>query len=247
MLPKVVHYNINLPYEGPTKKIKAAFISDIHIGDIIDYKQVKLLVELVQKEQPDYVFVGGDQLDYYFSYVANDLDNYTSLMRSLHNDQSKIFYVLGNHEYYKDLKEKIEWFHNIGTLICDSVVQLDHNLFLIGRDDAFNSNRAELSTLVRDIPSTATTILLSHQPRDPKEELDNGINLALHGHTHEGQFIPFSWLMYLVYDNPHGYKRVGETHYITSSGFGVSTTSLRVGTHSEIAIIDITLESKENN
>ncbi len=243
MLPNVQRYDIVLTSGTHSKRnIKIALVTDMHIGGIIQQHQVQHLVNLLQKESPDYVFLGGDQLDYYYSYISQDSTTYTDLMQRLHPRRDRIFSILGNHEYYIDTESKLRWFQSFSTLLKDSVVALDDDLYLIGRDDAYNTNRLPLSELTKGIPPSAIKILLSHQPKDPEEEQINGIDLALHGHTHRGQFIPFSWLMHLFFDNPYGYKQVGRTHYITSSGYGVSTSPIRIGTKSEIVIINLTIE-----
>lgn len=99
------------------------------------------MVEMVQKEKPDYVCVGGDQIDYYFDYIE-DNPQITELLSSMHPDKNRIFHVLGNHEYYIDLEKKCDWLSLCGTLLRDSVVQLNDSLYLIGRDDAYNTARA---------------------------------------------------------------------------------------------------------
>lgn len=239
--PVVTSYDISIKYNGEPKKIKIALVTDIHIGEIITKDYVKRMVSMVQHEQPDYVFVGGDQLDYYFDYIEKDPE-LTTLMRSLHPDSSRIFHILGNHEYYKDLDKKTEWLSSIGTLLCDSVVQLQDSLYLIGREDDSNELRLPLAKLVESVPRGATSIVLDHQPSEPEEERTNGIALAMHGHTHDGQFIPFKWLLMLSFENSCGHQFREGTHYITSSGYGLSSSPIRIGTNSEVVIINLSLE-----
>ena len=95
---------------------------------------------------------------------------------------------------------------------------------------AYNeSNRLPLKSLVEEVPEGATTILLDHQPIEPDVERALGIDLALHGHTHDGQFIPFKWLVWLNFENSYGYLHRGVTHYIclldTSCACGCRTSS----------------------
>lgn len=241
MHPVVTRYDVSVPYNGEPKKLKIALITDIHFGDIITKEQVRKMVKMVQAEEPDYVFVGGDQLDYYFEFVEEDPE-ITALMRSLHPDATKIFHVVGNHEHYIDLEKKCDWLSSIGILLRDQVVQLEDGLYLVGRDDAYNKLRKPLVTLMQQVPEEATTLVLDHQPKEPEEERANGIALSMHGHTHDGQFIPFKWLVGLVFENSCGYLEKGGTQYITSSGFGLSSSPIRIGTRSEIVIINLSLK-----
>lgn len=238
--PVVTHYEVNLPYEGAPHELTIALITDIHIGELVRKDLVEKMVEMVQKEKPDYVCVGGDQIDYYFDYIE-DNPQITELLSSLHPDKNRIFHVLGNHEYYIDLEKKCDWLSLCGTLLRDSVVQLNDSLYLIGRDDAYNTARAPLKQLTEQVPKGATTILLDHQPVEPELERELGIDLSLHGHTHNGQFIPFKWLVALRYENPYGYLQKGDTHYITSSGIGFSSSPILFGTKSEVVIIHLKL------
>lgn len=239
--PVITRYEVSVPHNGEAKELKIALITDMHIGELIGRKDLEKMVRLVQAERPDYVFIGGDQLDYYFDYVEKDPE-ITKLITSLHPDSNRIYHVLGNHEYYIDLEQKCQWIKDTGILLRDSVVQLSDSLYLIGRDDAYNEFRSPLSKLTDLVPDGATTIVLDHQPIEPDIERDLGIDLSLHGHTHDGQFIPFKWLVALRFENSYGYLKKGNTHYITSSGFGYSSSPILFGTKSEVVMIHLKLE-----
>lgn len=236
--PRVTRHSIELPATPHTPdSLRIAFISDIHIGEIMSPKRVARLAEMVRAEAPDIVMVGGDVVDYHTSYMY--LPGVKEALLSLHPDKGKIYYVLGNHEYYYHLEEKEAWIRSLGTLLKDSVALIAPDIYLIGRDDATNRYRATLSTLTDSIPPGAIRIVLDHQPKEMKQEREGGIHLALHGHTHNGQFIPFKWAVALTFERSYGlYRRDGTTYYI-SSGYGVAGSTFRVGTYSEIAILDV--------
>lgn len=237
MHPRVAYHRVNINKACGTDSLRIAFVSDIHVGEIISEKELKRLSEMVRAEQPDYVLVGGDVIDYYTAPAFKPAVE--KWLKSLHPNPSHIIYVLGNHEYYYHPLQKEKWLRGLGVLLKDSVLQLQENLYLIGRDDRTNKHRAPLQALMQNIPQGAATIVLDHQPTDVKQERQLGVDLALHGHTHNGQFIPFKWVVGLAFERAYGFYRKGNTAYYVSSGYGVAGSPFRVGTHSEIAVLDL--------
>lgn len=243
--PIVNEYDIVLDHKGPEKDLKIAFVSDVHIGEFIREKQIKQMVGMIKAEDPDYIFFGGDMLDYYFSFIEKQ-PAITKMLKELLPDRGKVFYVLGNHEYYADTAKKIEWMKEIGTLMINDAVQIDDSLYLVTRDDATQDPRPPLQQIMQKVPQGSTTILLEHQPATTKESQENGIDLALHGHTHNGQFIPFNWVVALRFPKSFGWYKEGDTQYVVSSGYGIAGSTFRIGTRSEIVIINLKLRNQSH-
>lgn len=86
-------------------------------------------------------------------------------------------------------------------------------------------------------------ILLDHQPLHLDETEKNGIDLQLSGHTHNGQMWPLNYITARIYEVSYGYKRKGNTQIIVSSGFGVWGPRIRLGSRSEILLINIKFKS----
>lgn len=236
--PKVVRHEVHLPRTAQTPdSLKVVFVSDTHIGELIGLKDIERLREMVRRESPDLVLMGGDILDYYTSYAH--LPGMTEAMRGLHSDPSRVYYVNGNHEYYYGREEKEAWFRSLGTFLKDSVVSIAPDVYLIGRDDYMNKERASLASLKRHVPEGAVTLVLDHQPKEVIEERAEGVDLALHGHTHDGQFIPFKWVVSAAFEQSYGLYTKGNTTYCISSGYGVAASTFRVGTHSEIVVLTL--------
>jgi len=82
-------------------------------------------------------------------------------------------------------------------------------------------------------------IVLDHQPWSFAEMNMNGVDLGLHGHTHNGQLWPYPLLMKLVYECPYGYYKKGPTQFYVSSGIGIAGPPYRVGTVSELVVLHI--------
>ena len=65
-----------------------------------------------------------------------------------------------------------------------------------------------------------------------------GFDLLLAGHTHGGQFLPWTWLTSRIYGQyVHGLKRFGKLMIFTTWGAGTWGPPLRVGTKPEIVLI----------
>jgi hypothetical protein len=70
--------------------------------------------------------------------------------------------------------------------------------------------------------------------------INTGISLQLSGHTHAGQFFPFTWVANKVFKGFHyGLHRIDNFHINISSGTGSWGPPLRSGYLSEIILITL--------
>ena len=101
------------------------------------------------------------------------------------------------------MAKKKAWIKLVGgTLLVDSIATPGGAVTLIGRDDYTQRGRATLSELIGQIPQESQQlprILFEHQPRQLDSLASNGIDLALYGHTHDGQIFPFTLLVRAYY------------------------------------------------
>src|ERR1035441_3556649 len=82
-------------------------------------------------------------------------------------------------------------------------------------------------------------ILLTHAPDRPEIAEAAGISLQLSGHTHLGQFIPWSWMAGRIYRQfVYGLRRIGKMQVFTSSGAGTWGPPLRLGSNPEIVVLE---------
>ena len=80
------------------------------------------------------------------------------------------------------------------------------------------------------------SILLVHAPDHPGAEAA-GISPAV-GHTHLGQFLPWSWMARRIYRQfVYGLSRIGKMQVFTSSGAGTWGPPLRLGSNPEIVML----------
>ena len=81
-------------------------------------------------------------------------------------------------------------------------------------------------------------LLLQHEPTDLEELDEYGIDLAVSGHTHDGQIFPGNIVSRIKGPQSYGLKKWGDADVIVTSGVGYYGPPIRVATISEIVVID---------
>lgn len=232
---------ISKPIEEGTFKV--ALVSDVHLNVVIDGIRFRRLVRILVDESPDLVVFVGDTLDSPPNIYRRQWSK--SILMNL-NPKYGIYAVLGNHEYYNGfIKEDIRQFDHGGIrLLRDKSTRLPNGVFLVGRDDRYRkyfreTRRKKLDCLFDGVDGRAPVILLDHQPSDPLKAEKLGVDLMLSGHTHNGQFFPFTLITRWLYPRVYGYYRYGNLQMIVTSGYGLLGPPLRIGSRPEVAIVTI--------
>ena len=230
-------YDISL---GLIKRMKIVLLSDIHVGTFVDGKQLKKIVSEVNSMEADSIWIAGDLFDVdAFDYC--DLNKISSILKKLRAKKG-IYACLGNHDP-NSKSEKIKDFYkktNI-QLIIDDYKKMDE-FTIIARDDiTTNVHRKKLSELMKDINSDKPCIVMDHNPLGILEAIENNVDLIVCGHTHKGQFFPANVFTKLAYGKRgyYGYSKSDNTQSIVSSGVGFFQMPMRIGSNSEIVIINI--------
>ena len=86
--------------------------------------------------------------------------------------------------------------------------------------------------------SAAFRLLLAHNPRIAPLAEQAGFDLQLSGHTHAGQFFPWTFVIHLVH-GPHaaGLSRRGRLRVYVSAGTGTWGPPVRLGTRPELTLL----------
>jgi hypothetical protein len=88
------------------------------------------------------------------------------------------------------------------------------------------------------IDKSTASILLNHVPNRLPIVEEAGVSLQLSGHTHGGQFVPFTWLTQRVFGKfTHGLHAFGSLQVLTSYGAGTWGPPMRVGTKPEVVLL----------
>ena len=150
------------------------------------------------------------------------------------------YYIAGNHEEFYSHAEYLSALTRAGVRVLNNEkIELD-GLQLVGvhyRDAIELENyRAILRRAALD--RNRASVLLLHAPVKLALAEEEGISLQLSGHTHGGQFFPYTWIAGRVWGKfIHGLQRLGNLQVYTSYGAGTWGPPMRVGTRPEIVLI----------
>jgi len=239
--PRVVRITVALPnlpvqWRGRT----AALVSDLHLGHVRNGRFVRRVVNKLLTLQNDIVFVAGDLCDG----VAGDFEKLARPWADLVKDRQAaalgVYYIAGNHEEFYRNAEYLPPLLRAGVRVLNNEkVEVD-GLQLIGVHyrDAVNADQYRSILQRMKLDRTRASVLLLHAPvRLPISE-EEGISLQLSGHTHGGQFFPWTLIAQRVWKKfIHGLQRFGALQVYTTYGTGTWGPPLRVGTRPEIVVI----------
>lgn len=235
--PDVNHQNINLKKPINGKPMKVVAISDVHLGNGTRKPQLQKFIKMINAQEPDLIVIGGDLIDNSLTPVYQQ-KMYEEL--NLLKAPMGIFMVPGNHEYISGMEECERFLKNTPIrLLRDTVVTLPNGLQLIGRDDRTNRRRLPITELMTKADNNKPTFLLDHQPYELAKKDSLGIDIQFYGHTHRGQVWPMSLIVDNMYEQSHGYRQWPYSHVYVSSGLSLWGPPFRIGTDSEMVIIQI--------
>jgi predicted MPP superfamily phosphohydrolase len=222
----------NLPeaWRGRT----AALISDVHLGHVRNGSFLRRVVAMILREEPDAVFIAGDLYDG----TAIDAGRAAEPLNKLTAPHG-VYFVAGNHEQFGDDSKYLRAIAAAGVRVLSSEkVEVD-GLQILGvpyRNAAGGKLASALDGMGLD--RERASILLVHAPDHPEIAEAAGISLQLSGHTHLGQFVPWSWMARRIYRQfVYGLSRIGKMQVFTSSGAGTWGPPLRLGSNPEIVML----------
>ncbi len=212
----------------------AALITDTHLGHVRGVRFANRIVAMVSRFQPDIILIGGDLYDG----TAANVGKLAEPLRGLSAPYGSYF-IAGNHEEFGDHTKYLEAVQAAGVRVLNNEKVVLDGLQLVGvhyRDAVAPEHLRAILRSAR-LDSNSASILLTHAPDQLAVAADEGIGLQLSGHTHGGQFFPFTLFTRRIYGAfVYGLNRLGSLLVYTSYGAGTWGPPLRVGTRPEIVL-----------
>lgn len=236
--------NVDIHIAGLNSEIRAALLTDIHIGHFWGVKTLQKVVDKTNAENPEVVFITGDLFD---GKIRLNDESLAPLARL----DAPVYFVEGNHDGYSGAVEIKQRLRKIGVQVLENEVTHFNEIQIIGlnhmlADDnatdmhatRVRSNiKATLKTL--NIFPNKPTVLLHHSPDGVQYANQHGVDLYLAGHTHAGQIFPVSLIAKWMFEYNKGLYDFKGTRVYVSQGIGTFGPPMRVGTISEITILNL--------
>lgn len=231
----------NLPpaFEG----YKILQISDLHIGGTIRGDYVRNVVDMSNSVDADLVAFTGDFADGKVSELKGD-----SAMLAEIKSKDGTYFITGNHEYYHDLNHWLPFYKDLGF----HVLRNSHQVITKGPDKLVIAGVNDLQTrgmgppeeidiakAAENMPEDAVKILLMHQPNLYKDAAKAGFDLQLSGHTHGGQFFPWTLVVPFFHDFFKGLGSYENLQVYVSVGTGYWGPALRTFVPTEITVLTL--------
>ncbi len=262
----VTNYGVTIDKEvKKMKRLRVAHISDLHLSYNSDEKMIRRMVEKVNAQKPDVVFVTGDMFTSCYGSLK-DPKHYIRILKKIKAKEG-VFWVYGNHDVEEPLfcgfgleppenairTKKIERFIKRSgmTILDDECTAIaGGEVQIVGRKDLLkpgggNDSAMPVNELMDDLDRAKPILALVHEPVGYKELSENGADIAFSGHTHNGQVFPGNILTRFWNDMVYGMEKRSGMWAEVTSGVGFYGPPLRIGTDSEIAVIDITFNGQK--
>ncbi len=212
-----------------------ALISDVHAGNIRGRHFVRRIVARLNQLKHAAVFISGDMFDGTKVDPGHVAQPWADL-----KIPAGAYFVSGNHDEFGDPAPLLAALERAGLRVLHNEKVEREGLQIVGVHDHETRDSRNFQTILRraQIDRHCPSILLAHQPSNLDVPEEAGISLQLSGHTHGGQFWPWSWVVAKVHGRfTSGLNRLGNLQVFTTSGTGTWGPPLRVGTKSEIVLL----------
>jgi predicted MPP superfamily phosphohydrolase len=231
--------------EPALQGLRIVQITDLHIGPTIRASYVRRVVRMANALDADLVALTGDLVDGAVERLARQVEPLAELRAA-----ARVFYVPGNHEYYSGAGPWLAHFRSLGfeVLLNEyATVSIRGARIIVGGvlDPAAARVLGPLHVPRPDLAAgcgedAAFRLLLAHNPKLAPLAQAAGFDLQLSGHTHAGQFFPWTLAVRFIHA-PHaaGLSRSGRMWVYVSAGSGTWGPPLRLGSEPELTLLRI--------
>jgi predicted MPP superfamily phosphohydrolase len=214
---------------------RAALVSDLHLGHVRNGSFLRRVVRTILSEEPDAIFIAGDLYD------GTAIDAYRAAVPLGKLTAPKgVYFVAGNHDEFRGEADFLHAVQATGVRVLhNEKVDVD-GLQIAGVPYANATQKGHLAAALdaMALDRDRASILVIHAPDHPEVAEAAGISLQLSGHTHLGQFLPWTFFARRAYrEFVYGLSRIGKMQVFTSSGVGTWGPPLRLGSNPEIVML----------
>lgn len=222
---------------------KAILIADLHYGVSLNDKNLQKYCNEISMLNPDFVFLAGDIVD-----ERTTKEQMISAFKILGSIKTKygVYFTYGNHDknnYSRNKKYNLEELNreitNNNIIILEEEKKyINNDILLIGR--AYEK-RSKINEIIEKNDSNLYSILIDHIPQEYEINKNEGINLELSGHTHDGQIFPIGIIerLFKTADLIYGKKDIDNFSGIVTSGIAGWAIPIRTEGHSEYVAINL--------
>jgi len=234
---RVKRITVGLPNLPPSWRGRVtALVSDVHLGHVNEARFMQGIVDRLTRLRPDVVFLTGDLYD------GTKVDA-IALAVPWKNLSPPLgaYFITGNHEEFADPSQYLDAVTRVGFRVLNNEKVTIDGLQVVGvrHHDSTNPDRFRSILKRAAVNREQPSILLSHAPHALRIPEQAGISLQLSGHTHGGQFFPFTWFTRRIFgEYTYGLKRFGNMTVYTTTGVGTWGPPMRLGTQPEIVLIN---------
>lgn len=233
---RVVRVTVKLPnlpesWRGRT----AAVVSDLHLGHVRNGGFLRRIIRKLSDLHPDVLLIPGDLFDgteVDLPRLAKPWSEFSPPLGS--------YFITGNHEQFASPSKYLDAVRQSGIRVLENERIVLDGLQIVGVHyrDSVNVERFRSVLRRAALNSDAASVLLVHNPNRLPVAAEAGISLQISGHTHHGQFFPWTKVVSRLY-GPYAYglNRFGDLAVYTSCGAGTWGPPMRLGSNPEIVLI----------
>jgi predicted MPP superfamily phosphohydrolase len=233
---RVVRVTVKLPnlpaaWLGRT----AAVVSDLHLGHVRNTGFLRRIVRKLSQLRPDVLFIPGDLFDGTTSDLQRLVKPWAEFSAPL-----GAFFITGNHEQFFSPSKYLDAVRQSGIRVLENEKIILDGLQIVGVHYRDSANEERFRSILRQaaLDPNVASVLLVHNPNRLPAAAETGISFQLSGHTHRGQFFPFTAIVSRIYGKyAYGLNRFGDLLVYTSCGAGTWGPPMRLGSNPEIVLI----------
>jgi uncharacterized protein len=234
---EITRTSIPLPALPPALVgLRVGLVSDIHCGEFMPAEHVAEAAELLMRERPDLILVGGDHVTWKdqdaLPACADGLSPLTAPLG--------VFAVPGNHDPDVGLAKALGARGRIHVLEDERVrIRAGGETIALGGVRYWSQRASDVRRLFQT--AEGFRILLAHDPRRLVQAAQLGVPLVLSGHTHGGQVnvplvgSPAAWRFPVV----AGLGRSDQSTVYVTRGLGTVVVPVRFNCPPEISVLTL--------